>query len=273
MPAESCLYGKFTTESDVWSFGVVLWEIFSYGQQPYSGYSNTEVIEMVRSRQLLPCPANCPQHIYSMMLECWQEMPSQRPAFHDLHARLRSWQAVHARDVPRTSNPQLNYTGSNPRNRTYSNNNSGGAVAYQTTMLTDNSTSSGVVSNGTLHGTQSLPLPPPPPPIPPPSSVQHHVFGPPSRPNGSNGLFGAPFTAATVQYSQQGVFLNGDPIHNGHHHLQSHHHGSPSNAIHQIQYHVSSATSTSSVSATAGPNSRPNTPSTTRAKMPILGHC
>ncbi|XP_013793832.2 tyrosine-protein kinase transmembrane receptor Ror-like, partial [Limulus polyphemus] len=52
MPPESVLYGKFTTESDVWSFGVVLWETFSYGLQPYYGYNNQEVIDMIRSRQL-----------------------------------------------------------------------------------------------------------------------------------------------------------------------------------------------------------------------------
>ena len=40
---ESILYGKFTTESDVWAFGVVLWEIYSFGLQPYYGYSNSEV--------------------------------------------------------------------------------------------------------------------------------------------------------------------------------------------------------------------------------------
>ena len=48
MPPESILYGKFTTESDVWAFGVVLWEIYSFGLQPYYGYSNSEVIEMIR---------------------------------------------------------------------------------------------------------------------------------------------------------------------------------------------------------------------------------
>lgn len=60
MPPETIAYGKFTTDSDIWSFGVVLWEIFSYGLQPYYGFSNQEVMEMVRKRQLLPCPEDCP---------------------------------------------------------------------------------------------------------------------------------------------------------------------------------------------------------------------
>ena len=60
MPPEAISYGKFTTDSDIWSFGVVLWEIFSYGLQPYYGFSNQEVMEMVRKRQLLPCPEDCP---------------------------------------------------------------------------------------------------------------------------------------------------------------------------------------------------------------------
>lgn len=60
MPPEAITYGKFTTDSDIWSFGVVLWEVFSYGLQPYYGFSNQEVMEMVRKRQLLPCPEDCP---------------------------------------------------------------------------------------------------------------------------------------------------------------------------------------------------------------------
>ncbi|XP_022250578.1 inactive tyrosine-protein kinase transmembrane receptor ROR1-like [Limulus polyphemus] len=95
MPPESILYGKFTSESDVWSFGVVLWETFSYGMQPYYGYNNQEVIDMIRSRQLLSCPENCPSHIYAMMVECWHENPFCRPSFKELHARLCSWQAMH----------------------------------------------------------------------------------------------------------------------------------------------------------------------------------
>ncbi|XP_076441150.1 inactive tyrosine-protein kinase transmembrane receptor ROR1-like [Babylonia areolata] len=91
MPPESIMYGKFTTDSDVWSFGVVLWEVFSFGLQPYFGCSNQEVIEMIRSRQLLPQPEDCPGRVYGLMMECWNEIPSRRPPFRECHARLRSW--------------------------------------------------------------------------------------------------------------------------------------------------------------------------------------
>lgn len=92
MPSESILYGKFTAESDVWSYGVVLWEIYSYGLQPYYGYSNQEVINMVRSRQLLPCPEACPSAVYTLMVECWHEQPIRRPNFVEIGQRLRVWQ-------------------------------------------------------------------------------------------------------------------------------------------------------------------------------------
>jgi receptor tyrosine kinase-like orphan receptor 1 len=100
MPPESILYGKFTTESDVWSFGVVLWEVYSYGLQPYYGYSNQEVIEMIRSRQLLPCPQECPSRMYSLMMECWHEAPVRRPNFTEIHSRLRQWAAMSVSAAP-----------------------------------------------------------------------------------------------------------------------------------------------------------------------------
>ena len=93
MPPEAIMYGKFTVESDVWSYGVVLWEIYSYGLQPYFGYSNQEVIEMIRARQILPCPEECPSRIYALMVETWHEMPVRRPPFKEIHQRLRKWKA------------------------------------------------------------------------------------------------------------------------------------------------------------------------------------
>ncbi|NXS26908.1 ROR1 kinase, partial [Pomatostomus ruficeps] len=85
MPPEAIMYGKFSSDSDIWSFGVVLWEIFSFGLQPYYGFSNQEVIEMIRKRQLLPCSEDCPPRMYSLMTECWHDLPSRRPRFKELH--------------------------------------------------------------------------------------------------------------------------------------------------------------------------------------------
>ncbi|XP_049335497.1 inactive tyrosine-protein kinase transmembrane receptor ROR1 [Astyanax mexicanus] len=94
MSPEAIAYGKFTTDSDIWAFGVVLWEIFSFGLQPFYGFSNQEVMEMVRKRQLLPCPEDCPPRMYALMTECWQEGPARRPRFKDIHARLRAWEGL-----------------------------------------------------------------------------------------------------------------------------------------------------------------------------------
>ncbi|CAG9578784.1 unnamed protein product [Danaus chrysippus] len=91
MPPESILYGKFTTESDIWSYGVVLWEIYSYGLQPYYGYSNQEVISMVRGGELLAPPAACPAPLYSLMRDCWRHAPQRRPAFEDIVTRIGDW--------------------------------------------------------------------------------------------------------------------------------------------------------------------------------------
>ncbi|XP_078223298.1 tyrosine-protein kinase transmembrane receptor ROR2 isoform X5 [Callithrix jacchus] len=91
MAPEAITYGKFSIDSDIWSYGVVLWEVFSYGLQPYCGYSNQDVVEMIRNRQVLPCPDDCPAWVYALMIECWNEFPSRRPRFKDIHSRLRAW--------------------------------------------------------------------------------------------------------------------------------------------------------------------------------------
>ncbi|KAM9793543.1 tyrosine-protein kinase transmembrane receptor ROR2 [Syngnathus typhle] len=94
MSPEALMYGKFSTDSDIWSYGVLLWETFSYGLQPYCGFSNHDVIEMVRSHQVLQCPDDCPVWIYTLMLECWSEFQARRPRFKDIHTRLRSWESL-----------------------------------------------------------------------------------------------------------------------------------------------------------------------------------
>ena len=58
----------FSEASDVWSFGVVLWEIWSYGRQPYEAIPNQQVIELIANRHLLECPPTCPTNIYRLVL-------------------------------------------------------------------------------------------------------------------------------------------------------------------------------------------------------------
>lgn len=111
MPPESILYGKFSTESDVWSFGVVLWEVWSVGLQPYYGFNNQEVIGMIRNRQLLACPDGCPSYCYALMVECWAELAVRRPTFPEICHRLRVWRnnvnqmALQSQRLPTPSNP------------------------------------------------------------------------------------------------------------------------------------------------------------------------
>uniref|UniRef100_A0A8C3ISA0 Tyrosine-protein kinase receptor n=1 Tax=Chrysemys picta bellii TaxID=8478 RepID=A0A8C3ISA0_CHRPI len=90
MPPESILYRKFTTESDIWSFGVVLWEIFTYGKQPWYQLSNTEAIECITQGRELERPRTCPSEVYDIMQGCWQREPQQRQNIKEIHSRLQA---------------------------------------------------------------------------------------------------------------------------------------------------------------------------------------
>uniref|UniRef100_A0A8D0E761 receptor protein-tyrosine kinase n=1 Tax=Salvator merianae TaxID=96440 RepID=A0A8D0E761_SALMN len=88
MPPESIFYNRYTTESDVWAYGVVLWEIFAFGMQPYYGMAHEEVIYYVRDGNVLSCPDNCPSELYNLMRLCWSKLPSDRPGFASIHCIL-----------------------------------------------------------------------------------------------------------------------------------------------------------------------------------------
>ncbi|XP_014219351.1 proto-oncogene tyrosine-protein kinase ROS [Copidosoma floridanum] len=82
MAPESLVDGVFTSQSDVWAFGVLMWEITSLGQQPYQARTNIEVLHHVRAGGRLPKPLNCPIRLHQLMLKCWSSVDA-RPSFKD----------------------------------------------------------------------------------------------------------------------------------------------------------------------------------------------
>ena len=89
MPPEALLYGKFTVKSDVWSFGVLMWEVYTYGHQPFSGLSNHEVIDKVKGGGCLDCPQLCPAPVYAVLQSTWTRVPSRRPTISVVRSHLR----------------------------------------------------------------------------------------------------------------------------------------------------------------------------------------
>ncbi|EFX80185.1 putative Neurospecific receptor kinase protein [Daphnia pulex] len=88
MPLESIIFNRYTTSSDVWAFGVCLWEIFSYAQQPYHGMSHEEVVRYLQAGGMLQPPAHASCAIYAVMRSCWHSSAGERPSFVDLHDEL-----------------------------------------------------------------------------------------------------------------------------------------------------------------------------------------
>ncbi|XP_026857017.1 tyrosine-protein kinase Lyn isoform X1 [Electrophorus electricus] len=78
---EAINYGSFTIKSDMWSFGILLYEIITYGKIPYPGMSNVEVMNSVQRGYRMPCPENCPTELYDIMTTCWKNKPEDRPTF------------------------------------------------------------------------------------------------------------------------------------------------------------------------------------------------
>ncbi|XP_076009243.1 megakaryocyte-associated tyrosine-protein kinase [Genypterus blacodes] len=79
---------KFSTRSDVWSYGVLLWEIFSFGRQPYPKMSLKDVKEQVDEGYRMEAPDDCPPAVYLLMRSCWKQEPRRRPSFHRLRDKL-----------------------------------------------------------------------------------------------------------------------------------------------------------------------------------------
>ncbi|XP_006612847.1 tyrosine-protein kinase ABL1 isoform X6 [Apis dorsata] len=87
---EGLAYNKFSTKSDVWAFGILLWEIATYGMSPYPGVDLTDVYHMLEKGYRMECPPGCPPKVYELMRQCWQWSAVDRPTFKEIHHSLEN---------------------------------------------------------------------------------------------------------------------------------------------------------------------------------------
>ncbi|XP_035168066.1 LOW QUALITY PROTEIN: tyrosine-protein kinase Fes/Fps [Oxyura jamaicensis] len=85
---EALNYGRYSSESDVWSFGILLWEAFSLGAVPYANLSNQQTREAIEQGVRLDPPEQCPEEVYRLMRRCWEYDPRRRPSFSAVHQDL-----------------------------------------------------------------------------------------------------------------------------------------------------------------------------------------
>eukprot|EP01134_Creolimax_fragrantissima_P002751 CFRG2751T1 len=113
MARETILTRVYTEKSDVWSFGVTLWEIFTLGQVPYSDFKSHElVVCMAQSRIRLPRPTDCPDEMFDLMRLCWEEEPAERPSFESMILPLDAM--FRASKTPSSSSSAKNYASAAP---------------------------------------------------------------------------------------------------------------------------------------------------------------
>ncbi len=88
---EAALSKVFSTKSDVWSFGILLYEIITLGRVPYPGMTHQEVLTAIQTGYRMPKPCDCPDDLYNHMLRCWKTQPEERPTFESLQYDLEDY--------------------------------------------------------------------------------------------------------------------------------------------------------------------------------------
>ncbi|KAL5012543.1 hypothetical protein ScPMuIL_011094 [Solemya velum] len=87
---EGLAFNRFSTKSDVWAFGVLLWELATYGMSPYPGVELTEVYHLLERGYRMERPAGCPANVYELIMRCWQWEPKDRPTFKEIKNSLEN---------------------------------------------------------------------------------------------------------------------------------------------------------------------------------------
>ncbi|KAM6945773.1 protein-tyrosine kinase 2-beta [Aplochiton taeniatus] len=121
MAPESINFRRFTVSSDIWMFGVCVWEVLSLGQQPFSWLENRDVIEQLEAGVRLPKPRLCPPTLYSLLTHCWMYDPLKRPSFiqlvcqlSDIHTMETEQEGERKRDRSRSHQPYSHFGTAEP---------------------------------------------------------------------------------------------------------------------------------------------------------------
>jgi len=104
---EALQFGRYSSESDVWSFGILLWEIYSFGMIPYPGLSNGEIVDQLSSGYRMKPPKECPQEISLLMVDCWKENPKERPSLAVISSSIQMHLPEKGSEERNQMNPEL----------------------------------------------------------------------------------------------------------------------------------------------------------------------
>uniref|UniRef100_A0AC35U544 Receptor protein-tyrosine kinase n=1 Tax=Rhabditophanes sp. KR3021 TaxID=114890 RepID=A0AC35U544_9BILA len=108
--------GTYTAASDIWSYGVVMWEIFSFGERPYYDWPHRKIYEEVLQGYRLPKSMDCPEAIYQIMTQCWNKEKGERPTFFTITPKLRAYIRIYEESLDYAVNSPLYQT---PTEATY----------------------------------------------------------------------------------------------------------------------------------------------------------
>uniref|UniRef100_A0A8C7P4J6 Tyrosine-protein kinase n=1 Tax=Oncorhynchus mykiss TaxID=8022 RepID=A0A8C7P4J6_ONCMY len=111
--APECMnFHKFSSKSDVWSFGVTMWEAFSFGGKPYKKMKGPEVISFIASGSRMECPSGCPDKMYALMKDCWTYKHEDRPGFVKVEERMRGfYYSISNKTLPEGTTDKLKKNG------------------------------------------------------------------------------------------------------------------------------------------------------------------